>query len=71
MLYIVIAGAWVLLASVALSVCRLASLSDDAHAVELSELIACGALRVRRQKRADTAIDGVFDDQSEAWRATG
>lgn len=66
-LYILIAAVWCVLALLALAICRLAALSDDAHAVELSDHLLAARLAGREQTDDDTALE----DTGEARRATG
>jgi hypothetical protein len=65
-LYVVIAAAWCLLALFALAICRLSSLSDDAHALELAD-----CLLAARVGRGPADEDAGVEESGEAWRATG
>jgi hypothetical protein len=68
-LYIGIAVMWCLLAFVGLALCRLAAISDDAHALELSERVTAQDLRAIAQTAGDAPQQ--LPRHGERRRATG
>jgi hypothetical protein len=70
-LYIGIAAGWCLLAFVAFAICRVASLTEDAHSRELADWIAGGGSRGSEQPIADDAAAPPLPDRIKASRATG
>jgi hypothetical protein len=70
-LYIGIAAAWCLLAFVAFAICRVASVTEDAHSRELADWIAAGGPGLGGQPADDDADAPALPGQIRASRATG
>jgi hypothetical protein len=72
LLLILIPTVWLAVVFFALTMCRLAALSDDANAVELAERIATSHLAEREAVPADRPAEQLpIDPQRGVRRATG
>jgi len=71
-LFILIPTAWLAVLIFALTMCRLAAVSDDSHAVELAERIATSHLVEHQVVPADSPAEHLpLDSQRGVHRATG
>jgi hypothetical protein len=70
MLYIGIAAGWFLLAFVAFAICRVSSLTEDAHSHELADWIAAGGPGGSEQPVADDT-EPALPDRRRASSASG
>ncbi|HEY2180158.1 MAG TPA: hypothetical protein VGH09_00630 [Solirubrobacteraceae bacterium] len=70
-LYIGIAAGWFLLAFVALAICRVASLTEDAQSRELADWIAAGAPSASEEPVAEDAAAPSLPDRRRASSASG
>ena len=72
LLFLLIPTAWLAVVFFALTMCRLAALSDDSHAVALAEWIATSYPIDQKAVPADSTAEQLpFDPQRGDYRATG